>query len=586
MHHSVCTLDTNERQTRSFLIARPSVSPPHARGTSTMGTAAELFDLIVATNDDGGDDSCTIDNMEAFAASVKGELAGGGEAGGGGGGGGGGGDGAAAATDGVIVDVDEVVAAANDGAVVLDVRSPGEFSKGHVPGAVNVPLFTDDERAKVGTAFAKQGRGVAMVMGMKCVRPKLPGILQTALDLAAARAKQLRDRRGAGEEGEGSGTTEVDAPVKVYVHCWRGGMRSSSVTWFLRHSCHTQLAAAAAAAAAKATATTAGEGGPHNGTKTTKNTLIMDVRVMRGGYKSFRRWALSRWATKGGAAVAAGDNSTEISTETDFAIPAPYGPRVCIVGGRTGVGKTRALLALRAVGEQVIDLEGLAAHSGSAFGWVGRPPEQPTSEHFSNLVACEWAAMSPSPRWCYVEDEGPHVGKCSVDPGLFQRMRHAPLVVNVVAPREVRLQVLVEDYAGEQHRADDDWLPVMKESVGKLHKRLGGERASDLQARLEGGDYTAVAEGLLEYYDGLYDRHLGNKRVEKHVVVAKEEAQKPRSGKMVEVAAFAIGEEAAGRTGRHPHSLDIERLAADILRTVARFEEEEEEEPNAATTTG
>ena len=48
----------------------------------------------------------------------------------------------------------------------------------------------------------------------------------------------------------------------------------------------------------------------------------------------------------------------------------------------------------------------------------------------------------------------------------------------------------------------DDDAPWTKDSVGKLHKRLGKERAADLQARLEGGDYTAVAEGLLEYYDG------------------------------------------------------------------------------------
>lgn len=242
--------------------------------------------------------------------------------------------------------------------------------------------------------------------------------------------------------------------------------------------------------------------------------------------------------------------------------------------------------------------------------------------------------------------------------------------------REVRLQVLVEDYAGEDHRADDAWLPVMKDSVAKLHKRLGAERASDLQARLEGGDYTAVAEGLLEYYDALYDRHLGNKRwgrgcgvrfsilcrgaaaagaryrgrgvkcepcprvvvtfclfwlackniaalvnarfaffllyndanaakafwrnrerkrrvgvaltsrVEKHAVVAKEEAEKPRAGKMVEVAAFGVGEVAAGRTGKHPHSLDADRLVADVLRTVAEFEEKEKEEELQAAARG
>jgi hypothetical protein len=338
-----------------------------------------------------------------------------------------------------------------------------------------------------------------MVLGMKCVLPKLPGLLQTVHELSAAvREKRQRTGEGAVDNDDAvaadtgaayAGAGAGAARVKVYVHCWRGGMRSSSVTWFLRHS-------------------SAGAGGP----------LAMDVRVMRGGYKTFRRWALSRWApatvsgtkqlpragadtveTTGmtasdtavavaataavaaaAATVTAEEEAAEaaaaaeaVETEAEAAVAtaaedtAPYGPRVCIVGGRTGVGKTRALLALRAAGKQVIDLEGLAAHSGSAFGWVGRPPEQPTSEQFSNLVSCEWAALSPAPAWVFVEDEGPHVGKCSVDPGLFRRMRHAPIVVNVVAPGPVRLQVLVEDYAGEEHRADPAWLPVMIDSVGK-----------------------------------------------------------------------------------------------------------------------
>jgi hypothetical protein len=54
------------------------------------------------------------------------------------------------------------------------------------------------------------------------------------------------------------------------------------------------------------------------------------------------------------------------------------------------------------------------------------------------IVASEWACLEAAPRWVFIEDEGPHVGKCSVDPGLFQRMRHAPLVVNVVAPQQAR----------------------------------------------------------------------------------------------------------------------------------------------------
>jgi tRNA 2-selenouridine synthase len=302
-------------------------------------------------------------------------------------------------------------------------------------------------------------------------------------------------------------------------------------------------------------------------------------------------------------------------------------PRVCVVGGRTGVGKTAALLGLRAAGESVIDLEGLAAHSGSAFGWVGRPPAQPTSEHFGNLVAMQWVALTsppmdkvsagsnaPSddskkaPRWIFVEDEGPHVGKCSVDPGLFARMRHAPLVVNVVASRATRLRTLVEDYANDAHRADPAWQDAMDESVGKLRKRLGNERAEALRVKLREGDFAAVADGLLEYYDGLYDKHLGMKRVEKREKqaarkkaeraegaedgkdgdddancsrdISREETearltleQAARAGKVVECRARAVG--ANDREGRHPDSLDVDVLVGDILKTVAAFEAEE-----------
>lgn len=112
---------------------------------------------------------------------------------------------------------------------------------------------------------------------MKCVLPKLPGLLQTVHELSAAvREKRQRTGEGAVDNDDAvaadtgaayAGAGAGAARVKVYVHCWRGGMRSSSVTWFLRHS-------------------SAGAGGP----------LAMDVRVMRGGYKTFRRWALSRWA--------------------------------------------------------------------------------------------------------------------------------------------------------------------------------------------------------------------------------------------------------------------------------------------------
>ena len=50
---------------------------------------------------------------------------------------------------------------------VADVRSPSEFMTGHIPGAVNIPLFDDNERAAVGTKYKKEGRIPAILEGLK-----------------------------------------------------------------------------------------------------------------------------------------------------------------------------------------------------------------------------------------------------------------------------------------------------------------------------------------------------------------------------------------------------------------------------------
>jgi tRNA 2-selenouridine synthase len=89
---------------------------------------------------------------------------------------------------------------------ILDVRSPGEFCIGHIPGAINVPLFNDAQRAEVGTAYHHQGRAVAIKMGVQIVSSKLPELIEAGL--AAARHGEL------------------------LVHCWRGGMRSRSLAQF------------------------------------------------------------------------------------------------------------------------------------------------------------------------------------------------------------------------------------------------------------------------------------------------------------------------------------------------------------------
>lgn len=94
-----------------------------------------------------------------------------------------------------------------DGFPLIDVRSPGEFLRGHVPGAFCVPLFSNEERAVVGTLYKQKGRDSAVLEGLRIVGPKMAPLVEKARSIAP-------DGRTA-------------------VHCWRGGERSKSVAWLL-----------------------------------------------------------------------------------------------------------------------------------------------------------------------------------------------------------------------------------------------------------------------------------------------------------------------------------------------------------------
>lgn len=91
--------------------------------------------------------------------------------------------------------------------VFLDVRSPGEFTQGRIPGSLNLPLFDDRERALIGTLYKQSGKHPAIEEGLHLVGPKLA-------DFVAFAKRNIRQ-----------------GLAKVY--CWRGGMRSGAMAWLL-----------------------------------------------------------------------------------------------------------------------------------------------------------------------------------------------------------------------------------------------------------------------------------------------------------------------------------------------------------------
>lgn len=377
------------------------------------------------------------------------------------------------------INAETFVSMVSKGYRCIDVRSPGEFAKGHIPGAENVPLFTDSERAAVGTCYKHSGREEAMALGMSKVAEK-------GLEDLAIRAQGSADL--------------------VCVHCWRGGLRSGAVAWMLRR----------------------------RGVK---------AYCLVGGYKSFRAWVRALFSVpekkqqrhsddnddRLDDALDGDQGDTDCSnsfSSSDLAETPRLEPPVVMVAGRTGVGKTRVLLALRDVKkQQVIDLEGLAKHRGSAFGGFVSD-EQPSNEFFENQLALQWRALDPT-RPVFIEDEEGHVGKCSVPPGLYEKMRKAPTVCRIVASIDTRVKVLLDDYASSkkssqsggsssvsQREEEEDDDSELLASTHRISKRLGGDRTKHAIDLLQSGDKRAFAEFLLlNYYDKLYDAHLDKRHV-------------------------------------------------------------------------
>jgi len=109
------------------------------------------------------------------------------------------------------VELDKTLDLRSKGALLVDVRTPAEFAEATIPGAINVPIFSNQERVRVGTLYKEKGKGAARKLGVELVAPKIPGLLE---QIEAV-------RKGNNHSG----------PVIVF--CWRGGMRSLAMTSFL-----------------------------------------------------------------------------------------------------------------------------------------------------------------------------------------------------------------------------------------------------------------------------------------------------------------------------------------------------------------
>jgi tRNA 2-selenouridine synthase len=227
---------------------------------------------------------------------------------------------------------------------------------------------------------------------------------------------------------------------QILVHCWRGGMRSQAMAWLFE-------------------------------------TVGKKCVVLEDGYKAFRRAVLA-----------------------EMAVPR----KLRILSGYTGSGKTEILAELKEQGQQVIDLEALAHHKGSAFGALGQLP-QPSTEHFENMLFAELQKTDKAqPLW--LEDESANIGKVQITPAFFAQMKQAE-TLQVLTPQAVRVQRLLKEY-GNFDRS------LLAESIKKVEKRLGYDKCKQALELCAAGDLEQVAKMLLDYYDKAYGIQISARKPE------------------------------------------------------------------------
>ena len=326
---------------------------------------------------------------------------------------------------------------------MLDARSPSEYNHAHIPGAISFPLFTDQERKIVGTTYKQKSREEAIKIGLDFFAPKMRKMVEEMESLASSTQQaQIQNSKR-----------------EIYVHCWRGGMRSAAIAWLM-------------------------------------DLYGFKVYTLAGGYKAYRNHVLQTFEQ-------------------------PFQFR--ILGGFTGSGKTEVLNELERRGETIIDLERIASHKGSAFGSFKMPPQpkqemfenllamellrksivngQPSIKDAHTDGSSSPFTTHDSPIW--LEDESQRIGDLNLPGALWNTMRTSPILFLDI-PFEERLDHIVAEY-GECEREK------LVDATRRISQRLGGLDTKNAITFLESCEIKEAFRILLRYYDKHYLKGLHNR---------------------------------------------------------------------------
>lgn len=266
---------------------------------------------------------------------------------------------------------------------IIDVRSESEFAEDRVPGAINLPVLHDAERAKVGTIYKQVCPFEARKVGASLVAQNI--------------ARHLESHFAAKDKG-----------YHPLVYCWRGGQRSNSIALVL-------------------------------------SQVGWQVTVLDGGYKTYRAYVrdrlehLPKQFTFRVLCGMTGSGKTHILRQ--------LGDRGLQVLDLEGLANHRgSLLGQEWESGRVEEEENEATSDrpASSSPQVGKLSPQPSQKHFESLLLQQLQRFDASqPVW--VEAESNKIGQIYLPPSFWQQIKQAQCV-EIQLPLEARIERLLQEY--------------------------------------------------------------------------------------------------------------------------------------------
>ena len=293
---------------------------------------------------------------------------------------------------------------------VLDVRSPGEYAHAHIPAAHSLPLFTDEERKQVGTAYKQQSREAAIKIGLDYFGVKMKAMVEQTESIAAEFSKRVTDSNAQVPpefipifSGGGGGG--------FIIHCWRGGMRSAAVAWLL-------------------------------------DMYGFKVYQLAGGYKAYRKWVL-----------------LQFEKEYNFNIIGGY-----TGSGKTLVlhelqKQNKTIVDLEALANH-------KGSAFGAIENMPQPGQEMFENLLAEKLHAETDSNSPfrGLGGIYLEDESQRIGNLQIPMPLWYTMRKAPVFFMDI-PFEERLDYITEEYGKIKKQILADAILRIQKRLGGLETK-------------------------------------------------------------------------------------------------------------------